>query len=585
MAYIPWWQRYEAPTFAERFELGGLARVGFKDGTPKNILKLKEGLPKGVSLVKDGNQYRYKVNISPPQKQPGVKEKAFEKTFVNTDEGRKAAIKLAVEKRQEFFPNRLIGEDFKKLRLKYKNLTASEFAEFLNKNKYTTSIGKKFTTGTVEDMSRALKIGAGVTGPRIFRTVDEAKKIIMEYPDAQFFFASNPSDVQITQYASNLVNADKRTGNLKTKFPTGTTTEAKMWNNFYESALSTDSKKRMTLITDIPKDKNGKVNWQKIEKNGLPAWKNAKFKDGKTGATYTWGKNYKFGNLEKQIDKGYGKGFFNNSVQVYKDQKSLNKQTFNGKSLNEIFREGLLKKELETKLGRKLTNSKADKELLKKFYAQRKPFFSFTEAHHIEGVGKNPFRMDVAYKSANRKAGNLFQKYKAGNLTKEQYVNELENLSESKGGIRYKEGNKFIGKTGTAESIVKAAGKEIDLETKNILQKLKSFGKGALKVAGKTIRPVAYVMGANAVIQAKAQAEEQGIDLKLIDYHAALETGDPMIAIKMWKMRNDPEFAMQEKAKTLAIPLDEGTYEAVDEQFTEQEPAATGVEKYIQITN
>ncbi len=34
MAYIPWWQRYEAPTFAERFELGGLAgRVGFSEGS------------------------------------------------------------------------------------------------------------------------------------------------------------------------------------------------------------------------------------------------------------------------------------------------------------------------------------------------------------------------------------------------------------------------------------------------------------------------------------------------------------------------------------------------------------------------
>ena len=37
MAYIPWWQRYEAPTFAERFELGGLAkRTGFKFGGGKD---------------------------------------------------------------------------------------------------------------------------------------------------------------------------------------------------------------------------------------------------------------------------------------------------------------------------------------------------------------------------------------------------------------------------------------------------------------------------------------------------------------------------------------------------------------------
>jgi len=34
MAYIPWWQRIEPPTFAERFDLGGLAgrRVGLKSG-------------------------------------------------------------------------------------------------------------------------------------------------------------------------------------------------------------------------------------------------------------------------------------------------------------------------------------------------------------------------------------------------------------------------------------------------------------------------------------------------------------------------------------------------------------------------
>ena len=64
-----------------------------------------------------------------------------------------------------------------------------------------------------------------------------------------------------------------------------------------------------------------------------------------------------------------------------------------------------------------------------------------------------------------------------------------------------------------------------------------------------------------------------------------LEMGDANAAFDMWKMRNDPEFAAAERAKTMAIPLDEGTYEAIDEQFTEQEPAATGVEKYIQITN
>ena len=44
--------------------------------------------------------------------------------------------------------------------------------------------------------------------------------------------------------------------------------------------------------------------------------------------------------------------------------------------------------------------------------------------------------------------------------------------------------------------------------------------------------------------------------------------GDPDMAIKTYKMRTDPEFAKQEEAKTLAIPLDEGTYDVMNNQST-----------------
>ena len=127
--------------------------------------------------------------------------------------------------------------------------------------------------------------------------------------------------------------------------------------------------------------------------------------------------------------------------------------------------------------------------------------------------------------------------------------------------------------------------KRLELEDKNFLKKVKNVSGKVLKATGKVLKPVGYLIGGNAVLQAKAQAEEQGIDLKLVDYYAALEMGDANAAFDMWKMRNDPEFAAEQRAKTMAIPLDEGTYAAIDEQFTEQEPAATGVEKYIQITN
>ena len=96
---------------------------------------------------------------------------------------------------------------------------------------------------------------------------------------------------------------------------------------------------------------------------------------------------------------------------------------------------------------------------------------------------------------------------------------------------------------------------------------LKGIGTGA-KAFGKVIKPVGYAIGTAAAYQAKSMADEMDIELKPLDYFIALESGDPELAIKNYKMRTDPEFAMQEKAKTLAIPLDEGTYDVTDDQST-----------------
>jgi len=52
MAYIPWWQRMSPPTFAERFELGGLAgRVGFKDNPLKNFIRNPVGINQYTKLT------------------------------------------------------------------------------------------------------------------------------------------------------------------------------------------------------------------------------------------------------------------------------------------------------------------------------------------------------------------------------------------------------------------------------------------------------------------------------------------------------------------------------------------------------
>ena len=65
MAYIPWWQRMTPPTFAERFELGGVAgRVGFKRGT---TLAAQKSVDEYVNIIRNmikDNKYVPTANIN-----------------------------------------------------------------------------------------------------------------------------------------------------------------------------------------------------------------------------------------------------------------------------------------------------------------------------------------------------------------------------------------------------------------------------------------------------------------------------------------------------------------------------------------
>ena len=110
MAYIPWWQRYEAPTFAERFELGGLAgqqlvkktdelRPGFA-GVTKNV-KNVEGIPY-LNTAESGTGkkfYLIKINTQNTEAGPGLKRR-----FPLTEEGKAEAMK-AIKEHKEKYPN------------------------------------------------------------------------------------------------------------------------------------------------------------------------------------------------------------------------------------------------------------------------------------------------------------------------------------------------------------------------------------------------------------------------------------------------------------------------------------------------
>ena len=96
---------------------------------------------------------------------------------------------------------------------------------------------------------------------------------------------------------------------------------------------------------------------------------------------------------------------------------------------------------------------------------------------------------------------------------------------------------------------------------------LKNAGK-VLSGASKVAKPLSLVVGPYAVMSAAAKADDMDIKLGLGDQAAAFLMGDPQAAINMYKMRNDPEYAQQVRAANYARPLDEGTYDAIDESFT-----------------
>jgi hypothetical protein len=85
---------------------------------------------------------------------------------------------------------------------------------------------------------------------------------------------------------------------------------------------------------------------------------------------------------------------------------------------------------------------------------------------------------------------------------------------------------------------------------------LKNIARGA-KAVGKVIKPVGYAFGANALKTAITKADEQGLDLNILDKTMAFESGDAEVALNNARRRVDPEFAAQERAKDLAQMTDD----------------------------
>jgi hypothetical protein len=91
----------------------------------------------------------------------------------------------------------------------------------------------------------------------------------------------------------------------------------------------------------------------------------------------------------------------------------------------------------------------------------------------------------------------------------------------------------------------------LSFEKAGLKDKILSGTGKVLKGVGKVIKPIGYAAGAKALFDARALADEKGIELSKTDLFMALDSGDPNVAINNYMRRNDPEFAAAERAKDL----------------------------------
>jgi hypothetical protein len=171
----------------------------------------------------------------------------------------------------------------------------------------------------------------------------------------------------------------------------------------------------------------------------------------------------------------------------------------------------------------------------------------------------------------------IFPKVLDGTATIEEVksFNKLSSAFQNKHGvdtplIQYEPGKKLDAKKfisnfsdlseGAQSNIQSLADRGIVLKTK--ASPMSTILKGVGKKAAKYIPFIGTGIGIADVAKAKELGVDNPIDL-FAAYHIS-----PEVALASKKYREDPEYRAQSRAKTMSTPLDEGTFEAIDNQST-----------------
>ena len=454
--------------------------------TQAQVKAMKKNLPDGISLIPDyhiDGQWNYSFSL---EKDRGTKKyKHKGKSLRATPENLEKLIEMREGAVKEMFPDRLTNREFKRLRFLPENIskTNEAFAEVIDDLGYKTRGGGgkqgpgKFTAFTVKDQQVRLGISNDVGNlAKVARKKSEVLKLIRESSGGKELlqiYNWDKYEKMLRNRASQIVKQDmiaKSTG----RFPSGSTNEHKLWNSFYRATDQGDRIKIVGEFADgnLPRDADGYVDWYKKNKKDVPAWKRIEFVDTEAPK----GKQkFKWGGLKGQVDNAFGSGFFTRNTKGY-DLAALDSQRmFKGEKIGTLVRDKMLMKELKNNIFKSEGIRRQPTKLeIDEFMTRRKPGFTMSEGHHIEGVGKNPYTVEPAFHVANRKLGALTRSYKLGKIDKATFIKKMNELP---GGIRYKVDDILEGVKSTEPARVKAAVKASGFNKNTANQIFKTYQK------------------------------------------------------------------------------------------------------------
>ena len=447
--------------------------------TKNQVAAMKKSLPDGISLVADNHikgQYNYSFSL---EKGRGTKNyKNIGKSLRATPENLEKIIEMREGAVKEMFPNRLTNREFKRLRFLPENIskTNEEFAKVLNDLGYKTRIKDgKYGGFTVKDQQIRLGISDDVGKvAKAPRKKSEVLKLIRESSGGKELLQIYNWDKheKILRSRANAIANQETAARTKGYFPTGNNNEGKLWSSFYRAANQGGRIKIVGEFADgnFPRDADGYVDWWKKDKNGVQAWKKIEFMDMEAPK----GKQkFKWGNLKADVDKAFGKGFFARNTKGYDLAALDSERMFKGEKIGTLVRDKMLMKELKNNIFKKEGVKRQPTKLeVDEFMKRRRPSFAMSEGHHVEGIAKNPYKVEPAFRVANRKLGSLERSYKAGNIDKATFIDEIKKLP---GGIRYKVDDVLEGVKSTEPKRVKAAVKDAGFNKNTANQIFKAY--------------------------------------------------------------------------------------------------------------